>query len=259
MERINQEKQMDVSKLWDAYVKTKDTAVKNQLIMHYVYIVNSIVYRMMPMHSAHSESEDLIGYGVLGLIDAIDKYDPNRNIKFESYASKRVRGEILDSMRRQDWAPASLRAKIKMVSNAYESMEMETPGNVTDEAVAKRLGMEVGQVQKTREKAYMFNVLHFETLVETKSSETFAIAETIGDDEEKQPENQLEKRETRDIIASIVQDLPENERHVIELYYYEELMLKEISKILGLSESRISQIHSKVLGKMRSQLEKIYR
>ncbi len=241
--------------LWSAFQKSRTTENKNRLVVHYVPLVNRIVSRIVPMYTAGTSFEDLVGYGVLGLIDAVDKYAPDRNVKFETYAVKRIKGEIIDSMRRQDWAPASLRSRIKQIDKAYEQMEANGL-DVTDEDVAEYLGLDVRQVRAASEKAYMFNVLHFETLISSavEGGETYLDA-MPGRDASDHPDRMLEKQELKKAIAQIINGLPEKERQIVTLYYYEELMLKDIAALLNVTPARVSQIHARALEKIKKGVQ----
>ncbi|MCE5236810.1 MAG: FliA/WhiG family RNA polymerase sigma factor [Clostridiaceae bacterium] len=237
-------------KLWERYKRDGSVENKNELVMHYVYLVKSIVYRLMPTYEGYSNFDDLLSCGVLGLIDAINKYDISRDIRFESYAKLRIRGEIIDHMRRQDWAPSSLRRKIQAVGNAYASLEKELLREPTDGEVADFLGMEEKELQKILDKTHTFNVLHFEEMVAGEMS----VAAVVPDTSET-PEERLESKELKRVLGEMIEALPEKERLVITLYYYEEMTLKEIARVLGVSESRASQIHSKAMLKFRMKLQ----
>lgn len=254
MEHLENPGISDAELLWRDFLENRTTPNKNALILHYLHLVSHIARRMMPSYHQYCSLDDLIGYGVLGLIDAIDKFDVGRNVKFEAYAVKRIRGEMLDSIRRQDWAPSSLRAKIKLIGNTYDEMENEMRGQISDSAVASRLGMGVEQVRKIQDKAHQFNLLSFEGLADATSSDSYSLLDATRSGPDDEPDKQMEQSELRDALATQIDKLPPNERRVIELYYFEELMLKDIARILRLSESRISQIHSKALGRLRTTL-----
>lgn len=244
--------QADTQELWRKFKATGDQQAKDALLVGYIPLVKQVVRRMMPKYSGHSEYDDLVSCGIIGLIDAVDKYDPEVGVKFETYAVMRVRGEILDSLRSQDWAPSSLRKKINAISKTYDELEGlygETP---SEQAVASHLGLSVGQVQKVMAKTHTFNLVNFE---DTLSS--FYATKDVAAPDQYTPESQVMDKEVKKILVEVIEDLPEKERLVITLYYYEELMLKEIAEVLGVSESRVSQIHSKVLGKMKQKLQKI--
>ncbi len=249
----------DAEALWTQYRKNKSIENKNRLVIHYVPLVNKIVSRIVPMYTAGTSYEDLVGYGVLGLIDAVDKFSAERNVKFETYAIKRIKGEIIDSMRKQDWAPASLRSRIKQIERAYDQLEAEG-GEACDEDVAELLGLDVQQVRQASEKAYMFNVLHFETLISNsgEGGETPFIDSVSGLNPDGHPEKLLEKRELSGIMSSAIDKLSEKERQIITLYYYDELMLKDIAALMRVTPARVSQIHARALEKIKKEIKSYF-
>ncbi len=235
--------------LWKRYTQDNTLENKNELILHYLYLVKSIVLRMLPTYEGYSNYDDLLSCGVLGLIDAINKYDVRRDVKFEYYASMRIRGEIIDHIRKQDWAPSSLRRKIQAIGNAYNELEKTLFRVPSDKEVADYMEMDEEDLLKIVEKTHIFNVVHFEEML----TEDYSLGNTIQDKGEL-PEEHLENKEMKEILGGFIDTLPEKERLVITLYYYEELTLKEIASILGVSESRTSQIHSKVILKLRTKM-----
>ncbi len=242
----------DIDKLWKYYKDTGSLQAKNELLLHYIHLVKWTVRRMMPKYNSYNEQEDLVNCGVIGLIDAVEKFNLDHGVKFETYAGARIYGEILDYMRSQDWAPPSLRKKINAVMKTYEALEAKQQTPPTEEKVAEELSMPVSQVRKILSQTHMFNLINFE---DTLSSSN-AINEVSAPDEQS-PENTLLNKEMKKLLAELIDTLPEKERLVITLYYYEGLLLKDIAEILDVSESRVSQIHSKVLIKMRAKLQKI--
>ena len=238
--------------LWKTFKDEGDIEAKNEILLHYGYLVRWIVRRMMPKYNNFNEYDDLVSCGMLGLIDAVDKFRLKHEVKFETYAFPRIRGEILDYMRSQDWASPSLRKKINAISNAFETLESQYPGRPVDQDVADSLEMPLDQVHKILNQAHMFNVVNFEDALSSGGSEA-----DIQSSDDHSPEEELLKKEKKRLIAETIDSLPEKERTVITLYYYEGLLLKEIAEILHVTESRVSQIHSKVLAKMRMKLEKI--
>ncbi len=241
----------NIDELWQLYSQDKDPELKNELLIHYVDLVKRIVRRIMPKYKEYNDSDDLVSCGIIGLIDALDKYDINYGVKFETYASTRIRGEILDYMRKQDWAPASLRSKINKINQAAEMLESRMGHYPTDREIAETVHMSVPEVQKVLEKSHMFNLIHLEDMV----IDTFSTVKFI-DADDNDPESIVQKKETNKILADIIETLPEKERVVITLYYYEEMTLKEIAAILKVTESRISQIHSKVLMRLGHKLKR---
>lgn len=245
---------LGVEELWERYSKEKTLELKNELVLRYMHCVKNIVLRLMPTYKGYSDYDDMLSCGILGLMDAIDKYDSDREVKFEYYAAKRIRGEIIDFIRKQDWAPSSLRRKIKAISNAYSELESKLHRAPQDDEVAKFLDMDEADLHKTLGKAQMFNIVHFEEMVRDDGSWQNTIQDQSDSFEE-----QFEKRETVEILGELIEQLPEKERLVITLYYYEELNLKEIAAMLGVSESRASQIHSKAVMKLRNKMQYAYR
>ena len=248
---MNSENILDVDRLWEEFAKTGDPEIKEHLLLHYVDLVKRIVRRIMPKYRNYNDKDDLVSCGVIGLIDALDKYDITYGVKFETYASTRIRGEILDYMRRQDWAPASLRSRINKINGAIETLENIYGRFPTDREIAESVSLTVTEVQHVLEKTHMFNLMHFEEMVsDTISTDKFNDA---GDND---PASILQNEETKRILADIIDSLPEKERLVITLYYYEEMTLKEIAAILNVTESRVSQIHSKVLVRIGHKFDK---
>lgn len=244
----------DAERLWTQYQKNRSIENKNLLVVHYVPLVNRLVSRIVPMYTAGTSYEDLVGYGVLGLIDAVDKFSMERNVRFETYAIKRIKGEIIDSMRKQDWAPASLRSRIKQIELAYDRLEAEGK-EASDEDVAELLGLDVQQVRQASEKAYMFNVLHFETLIGSANDDGASIMDSVSGDSAEHPDSLLEKRELQGVMARAIENLSEKERQIITLYYYEELMLKDIAALMRVTPARVSQIHARALEKIKKEIK----
>ena len=241
----------EIGSLWKVYKSTGDIEAKNEILFNYGYLVKWIVRRMMPKYNNYNEYDDLVSCGMLGLIDAVEKFELKHEVKFETYAVSRIRGEILDYMRSQDWASPSLRKKISAIINAYETFESRNPGRPVDQDVADSLNMPVEQVQKILAQTHMFNLVNFEDVLNSGNPEA-----DIGNRDENTPEDELLEKEKKQLLTQVIDTLPEKERLVITLYYYEGLLLKEIADILQVTESRVSQIHSKVLAKMRTKLEK---
>jgi RNA polymerase sigma factor for flagellar operon FliA len=240
----------ELKQLWERYKETGDIETKNRILLNYGYLVKWIVRRMMPKYNNYNEYDDLVSCGTIGLIDAVDKFDLSQGVKFDTYAVPRIRGEILDYMRSQDWAPPSLRKKINAISRAYETYENTHPGEPDDKAVADSLNMPVEQVQKILTQTHMFNLVNFEDALSNSPNPE---AELRAPDDIT-PEEELIKKEQKELLVELIDGLPEKERMVITLYYYEGFLLKDIAEMMQVTESRVSQIHSKVLMKMRAKL-----
>ena len=242
----------ELDELWKTFKSTGDIGSKNEILLNYGYLVKWIVRRMMPKYNNYNEYDDLVSCGMLGLIDAVEKFELKHEVKFETYAVSRIRGEILDYMRGQDWASPSLRKKISAITNAYEVFESRNPGRPADKEVADSLGMPVEQVQKILTQTHMFNLVNFEDALNSGNPDS-----EIASKDENTPEKELLDKEKKELLTQAIDALPDKERLVITLYYYEGLLLKEIADILQVTESRVSQIHSKVLAKMKTKLERV--
>jgi RNA polymerase sigma factor for flagellar operon FliA len=252
------EKVRNADALWEAYLEDPSVEAKNDLLLHYLHLVRKLVLRMMPKYKSFNDYDDLISSGVLGLMDAIGRYDRVRNVKFETYACKRIRGEILDYMRRQDWVSSSMRSKIKTVQNAFDHLSVRFGREATEQEVADHLGMKVRQVREALDNEYIHNIIYFESVIAGSTGEEgLKLMDTVQDpDRDADPEMQYEKKEMSAILSGVLDMLPKNERMVIELYYSEELLLREIAEVLQVTESRVSQIHSKALKRIQELMKR---
>ena len=246
------EEPMDIDALWKTYKAGGDPEIKNIILLHYIGLIKTTVRRMMPKYNRYNEFDDLVNCGVIGLIDAVEKFSLDHGVKFEVYAVSRIRGEILDYMRSQDWAPPSMRKKISAIARAYEQVEYVPGVTDSDGYIAQQLDMSVEQVQKILAQSHMFNLMNFEdSITATNAINSAPVSE------ESLPESRLLDQELKAALVEMIDALPEKERLVITLYYYEGLLLKEIADILNVTESRVSQIHSKVLIKLRNKLKSV--
>jgi len=244
-----EKEEVDIEALWDEYFATHSEEVKNKIISHYLYIVSIVVKRLMPQYKDYSEKDELMSCGVLGLIDAVNKFDRSFGVKFQTYATVRIRGEIIDYMRKQDWAPSSLRKKINSIQNAIEVLEAELNRRPTEAEIAEYLGVKESVVQKVLQKSHMFNLVYFESMIYEKESEENL--EMFRND----PYQKIENEVMLETLKKLIDQLPERERLVITLHYFEGMTMKNIAKILNISESRVSQIHSRILMDMRRALQ----
>lgn len=239
----------ELSELWARYKEYGDEDTKNEILLRHVELVKRIVRRMMPKYSYYNEFDDLVNCGIIGLMGAIEKFDPTQGVNFETYAVNRIRGEILDYMRAQDWAPSSLRKRISQLTAAYEKLEARDGVAPDDKKIAEEMGISESQVRKILSQTHLFNLVKFEDAL----TGVYSVLNLAGPAEEI-PENVLMDKDLKATLAELIDELPEKEKLVITLCYYEGLMLKEIAEILEVSESRVSQIHSKVLAKLRAKL-----
>jgi len=241
--------------LWEKYHETRDPAIKEKLIIEYADLIKYVAGRLSIYFGSNVEYDDLVGYGVFGLIDAIDKFDITKKVKFETYASLRIRGDIIDSIRDQDWAPRSLRKKGKELEKAYFEVENELGHSASDQEIAEYMGISQEELNKLLQEVNMSQMISLEDYLE-QNHET-GLDVLSSDQESGQPEQRMEVVELKETLADAIEKLPEKERTVVTLYYYEELTLKEISLIMKVSESRISQLHTKAIMRMRGRLERL--
>ena len=239
-------------RLWQNYSKTHSPEYRDQLILEYAQLVKLVAGRLSMYLGYNVEYDDLVGYGIFGLIDAIDKFDYGKNVKFETYASLRIRGAILDQIRKMDWIPRSLRQKQKKIDAAMSKIEAETGKAATDEEIAAELGISLDELNNWQGQAKMTNLVSLDEFTE-EGTET-AKMEAVGNARFEHPEEVVEKEELKKMIVEALDTLTEKEREVVVLYYYEEMTLKEISMVLEVSESRVSQLHTKALNKMKLKL-----
>lgn len=243
------EKEKD--KLWRQYQAKHTADIREQLIIEYAPLVKLVAGRLSMYLGYTVEFDDLVGYGVFGLIDAIDKFDYDKGIKFETYASLRIRGTILDHIRKMDWIPRSLRQKQKRMEQVMMELDSKLGRPATDDEIADALEISLEEFYTWQGQTKLTGIASLEDFLEQgaeiKASGTRRAAA-------EQPELAMEEKDLKRVLAETLKRLTEKERRVIELYYYEEMTLKEISLILEVSESRVSQLHTKALKKMREQL-----
>ena len=243
-------KEAERQKVWDRYLRTKETELRDQLILEYIQVVNLVAGRMSMYLGYTVEYDDLVGYGIFGLIDAIDKYDMAKNVKFETYASLRIRGSILDHIRKMDWVPRTLRQKQKKIDNAISKIEADTGMPAKDEEIARELGLSTDELEGWRAETELSNLISLDDYLEQGNEsrlDSFGSRFTG-------PEAAAMQEEMKRLLTEALTGLTEKEQQVITLYYYEELTLKEISQVLDVSESRVSQLHTKALRKIRERL-----
>lgn len=246
--------QREQIELWKQYQKTKDPLVREKLIVQYAPLVKYVAGRLSIYFGSNVEYDDLVSYGVFGLIDAIDKYDLAKGVKFETYASLRIRGAVIDSIRELDWVPRSLRQKNKELSKIYTQLENELGHGVSDKDVADKLGISMDDYYKLLNDISVFSIMSLDEFLEQNyESNVGALVPSKGS----HPEDFVEFNELKDTLSDVINKLPEKEKLVISLYYYEELTLKEISAIMNVSESRISQLHTKAILRMRGKLGRL--
>lgn len=240
-------------KLWDDYARQKTAELREKLILEYAPLVKVVAGRLSMYLGYNVEYEDLVSYGVFGLIDAIDKYDMGKEVKFETYASLRIRGAILDQIRKMDWIPRTIRQRQKQIDAAMKELEQSNGRPATDAELARHIGISDDELLEWQNQAKAENVISLNEYIEQGNdiSSEKASGLSAGYDA---PESVVEKSELKKVLGEALELLTEKEKKVILLYYYEELTLKEISHVLEVSESRISQLHTKALQKMKTKM-----
>lgn len=240
-------------KLWEVYSTKRTPELQEKIIIEYAGLVKLVAGRLSMYLGYNVEYDDLVGYGTFGLIDAIDKFDYNKGVKFETYASLRIRGAILDQIRKMDWIPRSIRQKQRKLDLAYQTLEIKHGRPANDNEVAKELEITVDELETWQNQTKITNIISLDEFIEqgTESKVEQSLTTDFA-----QPDRIIEKQELKELLTKTLETLTEKEKKVIILYYYEELTLKEISRILEVSESRISQLHTKALQKMKHKLGK---
>ncbi|MDQ2827269.1 MAG: RNA polymerase sigma factor WhiG [Actinomycetota bacterium] len=244
-----------ITRLWEDYKGTGSMDARNRLVVHYSALVKYVAGRLSAGLPNNIEQADLVSYGMFGLIDAINKFEPARGYKFETYAMSRIRGSIIDELRSIDWVPRSLRAKARAVEKAYTKLEHDLLRTPTDAEVAEELNTSEEDLQNVFTQISFFGLVALEETLSVGAdrSESVTLGDTIPDPG-LGPVGAFEIEETKQILAQALNRLPEREKIVLTLYYYEGLTLGEIGGILGITESRVCQIHTKAVIQLRSKL-----
>ena len=242
--------------LWADYKSERRTDIRDLLIVHYSPLVKYVAGRVAAGLPASVEQSDLISYGIFGLIDAIEKYDPERGIKFETYAISRIRGAIIDELRAIDWVPRSVRSKAKAVEKAYATLENKLKRPPSDAEIAEEMGITVEELTQIYSQLSNVSLVALDEMLTAKSDggDQTTLVETLEDTRTEGPTDAYEAVEMKSILASAINRLPEREKIVVTLYYYEGLTLAEIGEVLGVTESRICQMHTKAVLALRLRI-----
>ena len=241
------ENQMDVTPLWRRFRQSRSIELRNQLAEYYLPLVKVVAGRVAISLPSHVDKDDLLSSGVFGLLDAIERFDPDRKNKFETYAGVRVRGAILDYLREKDWVPVTMRQKIRNYEQTVFELENKLGRPAEDTELAEALGLSVPELQNLESQISIATVIPLDDYLRAD----------IPAGADPDPSVKLERRELQQTLAAAIERLPDKEKKVVALYYYEELTLKEISLIMNLSEARISQLHTKAVFRMRGYLARM--
>ena len=249
-------KGIELKDLWKRYKGSGDERARERLVVAYSPLVKYVAGRMGSGLPAHVEESDLISYGLTGLISAIERFDLAREIKFETYAITRIRGAIIDELRTLDWVPRSVRARAREIERANQKLEARLQRAPTDEEMAAELELSVGEFQEALVQISNSTLVALDELWSSSDSggDQVSLLDTLPDRGAPDPEALVDQGELRDRIADAIAALPEREKLVIALYYYENLTLREIGEVLGVTESRVSQLHTKAVLRLRSKL-----
>lgn len=240
--------------LLETYKKTNELEVKQELALRYLYIVRSIAIQMRDVYVGFTQVDDIVHEGVIVLMSAIDKFDVEKNVKFETYIAKRIRGMVIDIARKQDWVPRTIRKSAKDITEASMELYKQTGKTPTSAEIAAHLNMDIDKFQSIMGKSNLFSVLSLDIILEETSERNKSVKMPAAVDSD-QPEQHYLENEFKEILKSGIMSLKENEQLVVSLYYIEELNMKEIAGVLKVSEPRVSQIHANAIRKLREYIE----
>jgi len=245
----------DTHALWLEFRRTKSKTVRDRLILTYAPLVKYVAGRLGSGLPAHVDEGDLVSYGLLGLIGAIERYDPGRDIKFETYAMARIKGAIIDELRSLDWVPRSVRARAREIERAIGELESRLGRAPTDEEIASKVGISEDELGESLTDISRSSIAALDELWSVSGEgDQVSLLDTLEDESGPRPETALDQTEMREALADAISRLPEREKLVVTLYYYEELTLREIGEVLGVTESRVSQLHTKAILRLKARL-----
>jgi RNA polymerase sigma factor for flagellar operon FliA len=250
-------KAIELKDLWTRYKDERDEKAREQLVLAYAPLVKYVAGRMSSGLPSHVEEADLISYGLLGLIAAIERFEPDREIKFETFAITRIKGSIIDELRSLDWVPRSVRAKAREIEKMNARLEHQLQRAPADQEMASALGVTVDEFQESLVRITGSSVVALDELwtVSDASGDQVSLLDTIEDPRAVDPAAEVDTTEMKGRLAGAIAALPEREKLVVALYYYENLTLREIGDVLGVTESRVSQLHTKAVLRLKSRLQ----
>lgn len=231
------------------FLETRDSDLKRELVLRHRNMVRMVAMQMRGVYASFADIDDIINEGIIALMGALEKYDPSKNVKFESYASLRIRGTIIDLARKQDWVPRSVRKMAKKMDEAESVLYLSLGRFPTEKEIADHLGLNLDKYRKILGETGMYNVLSLDALVDGMNGE--AVSSHIVGSFDESPGEKLQKKELKKLLQDGIEKLKENEQLVLSLYYRKELNMKEIAKVIGVSEPRVSQIHANAIRKLR--------
>jgi RNA polymerase sigma factor for flagellar operon FliA len=245
----------DTLTLWREYRRTKEKGLRDRLILTYAPLVKYVAGRLGSGLPAHVDDDDLVSYGLLGLMGAIERYDPDRDVKFETYAIARIKGAIIDELRAMDWVPRSVRSRAREIERAIGELEARLGRAPSDDEISAKLGVTVDELNDSLTEISRTSIGALDELwTVSAGGDQIALIDTIEDTSGPSPTSALAETELKEAIADAIARLPEREKLVVTLYYYEELTLREIGEVLGVTESRVSQLHTKAVLRLKARL-----
>ena len=250
-------KEVELRDLWRRYKDDGDDGARERLVVAYSPMVKFVAGRLGAGLPSHVEDADLISYGLVGLIGAIERFEPERGIKFETFAMTRIRGAIIDELRSLDWVPRSVRSRAREIETAQAKLEHELQRAPTEAELASKLNLTEEELQSALLEIANSSVYALDELwtVSDSSGDQVSLLDTIADDSAADPQEALASTEVKDLLTEAIGGLPEREQLVVALYYYENLTLREIGEVLGVTESRVSQLHTKAVMRLKSSLQ----
>ena len=244
----------EVQALWERYRDTQDPEVRERLILHYAPLVKYVAGRVAVGMPASVEHSDLVSYGIFGLMDAIEKFDLDKGFKFETYAITRIKGAIIDELRSIDWVPRSVRARARKIEAAVQRLETSLRRSPSEDELAAELGWSISELQETLAKVSMTSVAALDEVLAVGDGDRISLVDTLQDLTAELPEESYEEVETKQLLRETITRLTEREQTVLGLYYFEGMTLSQIGDVLGVTESRICQIHTKAVLSLRAKL-----
>lgn len=247
---------MDVDEeLWREYRHTRDAELKNKIVLAHLSLVKYLAGRLAVKLPAFVGQEDLESYGIFGLLEAIEKFNPDLGVTFKAYAYSRIRGAMIDEIRKLNWIPRTLWQKIQFLNTTRERIQKELGEQVPTTTLAEAMGITVAELYKLEGQINLLSLSSLDETISVADGERVRWGDMVHDPESPDPLDLIEKEESRRLLVEAIEDLPDKDRTVLALYYQEELTLKEIGKVLDVSESRVCQLHTRALNRLRSKLE----
>ena len=256
-ERLESAEKPDTRELLNRYKETGDEAIKWEIVLRYEDLIKSVAMQVRGIYSSFAQVDDIVSEGILTLLKAIDRFDPDKGVKFETYVSKRIRGMVVDLARKQDWIPRNIRQRVKEIDKAVLELSADLGRYPTDAEVIERMGVSRERYQKDLAGIALSDLLSLDMLMDVREADDYRVEIPSGD-VNTQPEATLERQELQCVLAEGIAGLQKNEQIVLSLYYEKNLHMKEIAQVMDLSSPRISQIHARAIQKLKNHMEKYF-